>query len=305
MTKIMGDFCMRILIVLASTLLLAVTGAKAQTLKDLMADMVKKWNAPTEPFKVIDNIHYVGTNGLASYLITTPQGHILIDTAMPETSGQIESSIEKLGFKISDIKYLINTHAHIDHTGGLAKIKKDSGAQMIAGEKDKPLLEGGTYPGQEEEELLKFPPVKVDRTVHEGDTVSIGGVTLTAHETPGHTPGCTSWTTTARDGDAIRSVLFFCSATVSLNRLAGKGITYPGIVDDYRKTFAWSKTQHPDILLAPHPEMYDMSGKRAKIADGAPNPFVVPGEFNAYADNLEKLFAEGLAKQAADAQGAK
>ncbi|MGY8666645.1 subclass B3 metallo-beta-lactamase [Bradyrhizobium sp. UFLA05-109] len=296
---------MRILIVLLSTMMLAATGAEAQTLRDLMADMVKKWDAPTEPYKIIDNIYYVGTNGLASYLITTPQGHILIDTAMPEATGQIEASIAKLGFKISDIKYLINTHAHIDHTGGLAQIKKDSGAQMIAGAKDKPLLEGGAYPGQEDEDLLKFPPVKVDRAVHEGDTVAIGGITLTAHETPGHTPGCTSWTTTVKDGDATRSVLFFCSATVALNRLAGKGMTYPGIVDDYRKTFAWSKTAHPDVLLAPHPEMYDMPGKRAKIADGAPNPFVVPGEFNSYADNLEKLFAEGLAKQTVEAEAGK
>lgn len=284
--------------------MLLVTPAAAQSLSDFMRDMIKHWNTPTEPFKVIDNIYYVGTDGLASYLVTTPQGHILIDTAMPEATGQIEGSIAKLGFKVADIKYIINTHAHIDHTGGLAQIKQESGAQMVAGAKDQPLLEGGYYPGREEEKQLMFPPVKVDRAVHEGDTIQLGGVTLTAHETPGHTPGCTSWTTTVKDGEATRSVIFFCSATVALNRLVGHP-TYPGIIDDYKKTFAWSKTVHPDILLAPHPEMYDMAGKRAKIAAGAPNPFVKPGEFNAYLDKLETQFADGLAKQTAAAGAAK
>ena len=106
-----------------------------------------------------------------------------------------------------------------------------------------------------------------EKLVHEGDTVSIGNITLTAHETPGHTPGCTSWTTTTKDGDATRSVIFFCSATVALNKLVTNP-TYPGIIDDYKRTFAWSKNVHPDVLLAPHPEMYDMPGKRAKIVDG-------------------------------------
>lgn len=296
------EFVKRSLVLFAG--LCVATGVAAQSVPDLVKEMIKHWNTPTEPFKVIDNIYYVGTDGLASYLVTTPQGHILIDTAMPEATGQIEGNIAKLGFKVADIKYLINTHAHIDHTGGLAQIKHDSGAEMVAGAKDQPLLEGGYYPGREEQKELMFPPVKVDRAVHEGDTVSVGGVTLTAHETPGHTPGCTSWTTTVKDGEATRSVLFFCSATVALNRLVGPP-TYPGIVDDYRKTFAWSKTEHPDILLAPHPEMYDMAAKRAKIADGAPNPFVKPGEFNTYLDKLETQFADGLAKQTAEAQTGK
>jgi metallo-beta-lactamase class B len=291
---------MRALSVLIFTLMLTVTSASAQTLRDLLKDTLKNWNTPTEPFKVIDNIYYVGTNGLASYLVTSPQGHVLIDTAMPEGTPLIEANIQKLGFKLADIKYILNTHAHMDHTGGIAQIKSDSGAQLISGEKDKPLLEGGYYPGRENEEILKFPPVKVDRVVHEGDTVAVGNMTLTAHETPGHTPGCTSWTTTAKDGDANRSVIFFCSATVALNKLVTNP-TYPGIIDDYKKTFAWSKNVHPDVLLAPHPEMYDMPGKRAKIADGAPNPFVKAGEFNAFCDGLEKQFTDSLAKETAAA----
>jgi metallo-beta-lactamase class B len=294
---------MRYIAIIVCTLVFGATSSEAQTLRDLLKDTLKNWNTPTEPFKVIDNIYYVGTNGLASYLITSPQGHILIDTAMPEGGSLIEANIQKLGYKLGDIKFLINTHAHMDHTGGLAQIKNDSGAQLISGEKDKPLLEGGYYPGQNDE-FLKFPPVKVDRVVHEGDTVTLGNITLTAHETPGHTPGCTSWTTNAREGDATRSVIFFCSATVALNKLVTNP-TYPGIIDDYKKTFAWSKTVHPDVLLAPHPEMYDMPGKRAKIADGSPNPFVKAGEFNAFVDDLEKQFVAGLEKETAEAQAKK
>jgi metallo-beta-lactamase class B len=289
-------------LIIALVALLPLTGAaKAQTLKDLFATVVAAWNKPTEPFKIIDNVYYVGTNGLASYLITSPQGHILVDTVMPEATSQIKASIEKLGFKVTDIKYLVNTHAHIDHTGGFAEMKQVSGAQMVAGEADKPLLEGGYYPGQQEETLLQFPAVKVDRTVREGDKVTVGDVTLTAHETPGHSPGCTSWEFSVKDGDATRSVLIFCSGTVALNRLVGSP-TYPGIVDDYKKTFAGAKDMKVDVLLAPHPEMYRMADKRAMLADGQPNPFVVPGEFNAYAATLEKAFEEGLAKQTAAAE---
>lgn len=276
-------------------------GVEAQTPKDLLAAMLAKWNKPTEPFKMIGNVYYVGTDGLASYLITSPQGHILVDTVMPEATSQIKANIEKLGFKVTDIKYLLNTHAHIDHTGGLAEMKAASGAQLVAGEADKPLLEGGYYPGAREETALNFPPVKVDRTVREGDQVTVGDVTLTARETPGHSPGCTSWEFSVKDGDATRSVLIFCSGTVALNRLVTNP-THPGIVTDYRKTFARAKDMKVDVLLAPHPEMYRMQDKRAMLSDGAPNPFVNPGEFNAYAATLEKAFDDALAKQTAAAQ---
>ncbi|WP_028350114.1 subclass B3 metallo-beta-lactamase [Bradyrhizobium murdochi] len=289
-------------IAVALVALMSLTAAaEAQTPKDLIAALKVKWNTPTEPFKMIGNVYYVGTDGLASYLITSPQGHILVDTVMPESTTQIKANIEKLGFKITDVKYLLNTHAHIDHTGGLAEMKQATGGQMVAGEADKPLLEGGYYPGAREDTSLAFPPVKVDRTVREGDTVTVGDVTLTARETPGHSPGCTSWSFSVKDGDASRSVLIFCSGTVALNRLAGNP-TYSGIVTDYRKTFARAKDIKPDVLIAPHPEMYKMAEKRAKLAEGGPNPFVSPGEFDAYAATLEKVFEDALAKQTAAAQ---
>jgi metallo-beta-lactamase class B len=278
--------------------------APAQSVKDFLDRMIALWNKPTEPFQVAGNVYFVGTYGLASYLVTTPEGHVLIDTGLPEANPQIKANVAKLGFKVADIKYLLNTHAHLDHTGVLAELKQETGAKLVAGERDKPLLEGGYYPGRESAKELGFPPVKVDRAVKDGDTVSLGGVTLTAHATPGHSPGCTSWSLSVKDGDAVRSALVFCSATVALNRLAGAP-THPGIVEDYRKTFAWARTYKTDIFLAPHPEMFDMYEKREKIAAGAPNPFVDPAAFGAYTARLEKAFEEVLVKQTAEAQGSK
>jgi metallo-beta-lactamase class B len=274
------------------------TAAQAQTIREFLDRFLVLWNTPTEPFRMIDNIYYVGTEGLAAYLIVTPQGHILIDTVMPESTGQIKASIAKLGFKVADIKYLLNMHAHLDHTGGFAELKRETGAQMVAGAADRPLLEGGYYPGEEKNADLAFPAVKVDRALADGDTVTLGGVTLTARATPGHTPGCTSWQMKVGDGSQERDVLFFCSASVALNRLVGQP-TYPGIVDDYKKTFARVRDFKPNVFLAPHPEMYGMQEKRKALRDGAPNPFVKDGEFAAFVAALEKDFETQLAKQTA------
>jgi metallo-beta-lactamase class B len=289
---------MRMLAAAACVVALIVTGVQAQPVKDFLAAVTAKWTAPFEPFHLIDNIYYVGTDGIAVYIIKTSQGLILMDTALPESTGMIKANIAKLGFKLDDIKIILNSHAHFDHTGGLAEIKKDTGAQLVAGERDKPLLEGGYYPGDEKDTDLSFPPVKVDRAVKEGDKVTLGETTLTAHSMPGHSPGCTSWEMTVKDGGQDRDVLFFCSGTVALNRLVGTP-TYPGIVDDYRSTFAKANTMKVDVLLGPHPEVYGMQAKRAQMKDGAPNPFVKPGELQTYVAGLETDFDKQLAKQTA------
>ena len=289
---------MKKIALLAALYALIATPASAQSLKDFLDQLRKKWDAPTEPFRVVDNIYYVGTQGLAAYLITSPRGHILIDTVMPGNTGTTTASIEKLGFKVADIKLMLNTHAHLDHTGGFAEIKAASGAQMVAGEKDKPLLESGTYPGRESVEELKFPPIKVDRAVKDGDVVTLGPIRLVAHATPGHSPGCTTWTMDVKDNGADHGVIFFCSATVALNRLVGSP-THPGIVEDYRRTLATAGAIKGDILLAPHPEMFGMDAKRAAITPGAPNQFVKPGEFQTYLAKLKADFDAGLAKQEA------
>jgi len=289
------------LALIAFALLAASPSARAQTIQEFLNANIVRWNTPTEPFGILGNIYYVGTDGVAVYLITSPQGHILIDTALPEATPQIRSSIAKLGFKVADIKYLLNTHAHLDHTGGFAELKKETGAQLIAGTADKPLLEGGYYPGQEQTVELRFPPVKVDRTVGDGDTVTLGGITITAHATPGHTPGCTTWTMNVREGNEDHTVIFFCSAAVALNTLVGNP-TYVGIVDDYRKTFERVGDIKGDVFLAPHPFMYDMPGKRARMAQGGPNPFVNAKDFPAYMETLKKDFEASLAEQTAAAR---
>jgi metallo-beta-lactamase class B len=275
-----------------------VSAAPAQTLRDLLEQMKETWNAPTEPFRVVGNVYYVGTAGLSSFLITSSQGHVLIDTGLPEANPQIKANIEKLGFKVGDIKQLLNTHAHLDHTGGLAELKKETGASFAASAGDKPLLEGGYYPGQENESALAFPPLKVDRVVGEGDKVTVGDTSLTALMMPGHSPGCTTWTMTARENGKDYRVLFFCSATVALNKLVGTP-THPTIVADYRQTFVRARDLKVDVFLAPHPEMFGMAEKRGSIREGGPNPFVKEGEFNAYAAELETRFETELAKQTA------
>ena len=304
---------MKTLSAVALLLAMLAAPAQAQSVSELLAQMKVKWNAPSEPFKIIDNVYYVGTAGLSSFLVTSPSGHVLIDTGLPEANPLIKANIEKLGFKLADIKYLLNSHAHLDHTGGLAELKKDTGAQMVASAGDKPLLEGGYYPGQEDTEALKFPPVKVDRVIGQGDKITIPDLvgkgkakrdlTLTAHMTPGHSPGCTTWTTVAREKKWNHTVVFFCSATVALNKLVGKP-TYPGIVDDYKKTFQASKGIIADVFLAPHPEMFKMEDKRPQIGKYAGvNPFIKAGEFHAFVRDAEKAFNEGLAKQRAAAAG--
>lgn len=260
--------------------------------------MRDKWNRPIEPFRVIGNIYYVGTAGLACYLITTPAGHILLDAGLAESAPLVEHNIEALGFKLSDIKFLLNSHAHYDHGGGLAQLKRRTGAKLLASTGDKSALEGGFYLGSEADKDMGSPKVKVDRTIRDQETLTLGGTTLTANLTPGHTRGCTSWSMNAREGDASYRVLFFCSTSVAANRLVGKP-QYPNIVRDYEETFAKLKQFKVDVFLAPHPEFYDMERKRSLIGKSEHNPFVDPNEFQAFIARSEADFRAQLADQRA------
>lgn len=257
------------------------------------------WTTPTEPFKIAGNLYYVGTAGIGAYLITTPQGHILIDGAMPGSAKDIEASITKLGFAPSEVKVLLNTHAHFDHAGGLAELKRDTGAKLAASAGDKIALETGKYPGSEEVKAFDFAPVKVDRALEDGERLSMGGIALTAHLTPGHSAGCTTWTFPVMIDGVSRQAMIYCSTSVAANRLVSKtkGPQYPGIVADYEKSFAKLKTMKADVFLAPHAEQFGMTEKRAALAAGGPNPFIDPGLLQKTVAASEKAFREELAKQ--------
>lgn len=265
----------------------------------VMAQTPASWTAPTEPFKVAENLYYVGTEGLSAWLLTGDQGHVLIDGAMPTSGGPILASIRKLGFKPTDVKVILNTHAHFDHSGGLAELKTATGAKLAAAQGDVSALESGKYIGSEDVAAFDTPPVKVDRVLKDGDKVTVGSITLTANVTPGHTRGCTTWTFPLKVDGQVRQALLYCSTSVAANRLVSKekGPQYPGIVADYEKSFARLKTMKADVFLAPHAEQMGLAAKRAKLAQGGPDPFVNPQELQAVVTASEAAFRRDLAKQ--------
>jgi metallo-beta-lactamase class B len=255
----------------------------------------ERWNLPAEPYRIVGNIYSVGTAGLAAYLFTSPDGHILLDAALPESAAQIEANIQKLGFRLSDVKILLNSHAHFDHSGGLAQLKASTGASLAAMDGDLESLESGTYLGSEFVEAFRSPPVKVDRVLRDGAKVSLGGVVLTANLTPGHSRGCTTWTLKATEGERVLDVVIFCSATVAANRLLNPP-QYEGIVADYRATFARVREMKADIPLAPHPEFFQQMEKQARAKSEGAVAFVDPAGLPALIDRLEADFEAQLAK---------
>ena len=251
-----------------------------------------------------DNLYYVGTAGISAWLITTPEGHIVIDGAMPTSAPLIQSSIRRLGFQPKDVKILLNTHAHFDHTGGLADLKRDTSARLLANPADRKALETGTYPGWEDMRGLDFAPVKVDGDLKDGQPVRLGDAVLTPRFTPGHSPGCTTWTFQVRDRGRPLNVLLYCSTSVAANRLVSRdrGPQYPGIVEDYRRSFTLLKTLKADVFLAPHAEQFGLGAKRERLKSGSTNPFVDPGELARRVAESEADFLKTLARQEASAK---
>ena len=273
--------------------LLLLSGATAQATD---SGLPPNWTEPMAPVELFDGVYWVGTEGLGAYLFTSDDGHVLLDVGMPQSAGDVMASIESLGFAVEDIRYLLNTQAHFDHSGGLAAVKAASGAAMLASEGDRYSLEEGVYEGWESRQEFDFPPVAVDRVLEDGEVVRVGDVTLTAVMTPGHSPGCTSWAFTARQGDAEYRALVFCSASVAANRLAPDP-QYPGIVEDYRKTFERMKDLDVDVWLAPHAEQFDLHAKLAARTAGNPLAFVDPGEKDRHMAEFERDFEAALAAQ--------
>lgn len=256
-----------------------------------------RWNERMAPFTIIDNVHFVGTRGLGVFLITTPQGHILIDGALAQSVPQILDNVRALGFDPSDIKYLLNTHAHYDHAAGLAGLQRASGAVMIASAADKPYLEAGAVDHGPTSDT-PFPPVRVDRVVGDGDTVTLGGTMVTAHLTPGHSPGCTSWSMAAKDSKGVpRRVFLHCSASLGGQSLVPEA--YPGMIANYRATFAKVRAIQADVFLANHDIFFDLHAKRARQLAGEADAFVDPAELQLFNTEMEQDFGAALAEQQA------
>jgi metallo-beta-lactamase class B len=235
------------------------------------------------PHKIIGNIYYVGTKTLSSFLIVTPEGNILMDSTYERNVPVIAKSVADLGFKFADTKILLGNHAHADHQEGDAMVKQMTGAKVIAMAEDVPALKG-LKPGGKEH--------PVDMIIHDGDKVSLGGVTLTAHLTAGHTRGCTSWTTTATEGGKTYNVLLGCS-------LRTPAVLTPPLIDEFNRTFKVVRTLPCDVQLGDHGAQYGMQEKYAKLKPGGPNPFIEPATCMQEADLDEAMFHAQLAEQKA------
>jgi len=257
------------------------------------------WTQAYPPFHIAGNLYYVGSKGLANYLITTPQGHILINSDLEANVPMIRASVEQLGFKFNDIKILLISHAHWDHDAGSAMIKQMTGAKYMVMDADVPVVESGGKTdfqyGTTAEAL--YPPTTVDRTLHDGDEVKLGDAVLVAHLTPGHTKGCTTWTMNVKEGGKTYRVVIVGSPNVNAGyKLVGNSL-YPQIVADFERTFKVLKSLPVDIFLGAHGAYFDMEAKYARLKDGVASPFIDPDGYKKYVDEREKAFRNALAKQ--------
>ena len=260
------------------------------------------YTVPFPAHHVIANIYFVGTKGQANYLITTPKGNILVNSGLETTLPMTKEGITKLGFKYGDTKILVISHAHFDHDAGSAQVVKDTGAKYEVMDSDVPVVESGgksdfNYGDKGGKNI--YPAVKVDRVLHDGDTVSLGGTVLTAHKTPGHTKGCTTWTMQVKDGGKTLDVVIVGSPNVNPGYVLVGNKLYPQIAQDYEKTFQVLKSLPADVFLGAHGDYYGMPAKYEKLKAGGPNPFIDPAGYKAYIANREAAFRKELAKQQA------
>lgn len=274
---------LRVVVVLWSSIVLLPGVVWAQANPD--------WHRAVPGFKIAGNLYYVGTADLAVYLIATPQGNILINGNFKEDVPAIRRSLEGLGFKYADTKILLISHAHGDHDEGIGLIKSDTGARLMVMDADVAAVES-TAPGR--------PGAKVDRILHDRDTVALGGSTLTARLTPGHTPGCTTWTMQVADGGRMLNAVIVGSPNVNAGYVLVNNRTYPHIAADYVKTFAVLKTTPADLFLGAHGAYFNLKDKLPKVG-GTVNPFIDPAGYRAYVAEREQAFEKELTRQTGDA----
>ncbi len=252
------------------------------------------WNDPFPPHKIMDNMYYVGTKELASFLIVTPEGDILMNSGYESSVPVIKASVEKLGFKFSDIKIFIAGHAHPDHVGGDNMVKELTGAQVVVGRVDAEKTKQYTPAGKEH---------PMDRLIDDGETVSLGGTTLTAHMMPGHTRGCLAWSTTLKENGKSYYTFIECSLNGQFLQQLDQ---YPGMIDDFRATYKKALTFPVEVWVSSHASFYNMAEKYAKLekrGPGDPNPFVDPEGYKAHVDQYEKSFEAAMARMQTPGQG--
>ena len=258
-----------------------------------------EWTTPHKPFRIIGNVYYVGSKDLASYLITTPQGLILINSNLPSSVPLIRKSVEALGFHFKDVKILLISHAHWDHAAGSAEIKRLTGAKYMVMDADVPVVEsGGKTDFQYGAEAgSHFPVTKVDRVLHDGDEVKLGGVVLVAHKTAGHTKGCTTWTMKVREDNRSYNVVIVGSPNVNSGYKLMSNAAYPEIAQDYVSTFRTLQSLPCDVFLGAHGGYFGMEAKYARMKPGGANPFVDPEGYKSYVAEREQAFRKELGQQ--------
>ncbi len=260
--------------------------------------------APDEPFRIAGDLYYVGGAGVTSFLLTGPEGHVLIDGGYPETAPAIMASIASLGFDIHDVKVLLNSHAHSDHAGGLRTLQEASGAELWISEGDADVIAAG---GARDRTLVpqrylgflglgRFPAPRIDHRFEDGATIRLGPIELTAHVTAGHTPGCTSWSFPVRDGDRELLAVDICSLTLLPFVSLVEPETYPGIRSDFERSFHTLRSLPADIFLASHSSWFGLERKRLERADAEDpaEPFIDPGGYRSFIDRAEARFREVL-----------
>ena len=269
-----------------------------------LAALEPSWTRPFPPHRIAGNLYYVGSEDLASYLIVTPQGLILINSSLEASVPLIRKSVEQLGFRFSDIRILLISHAHYDHCAGSARVKRLTGARYFVMDADVPVVESGgkadfQYGADKD---MQFPPAHVDRVLHDGDTVRLGGEVLTAHLTAGHTRGTTTWTMDESEGGRTLHVVIVGSPNVNPGyKLAGNK-TYPQIAADYQHGFEVLKGLPCDVFLGAHGSYYGMKEKYARWKGGNHDAFIDPGGYKAYIADREQAFEAEVKRQSAGKQ---
>jgi metallo-beta-lactamase class B len=266
-----------------------------------MAASHPEWRRSETPFRIAGNLYYVGSEDLAAYLVATPEGLILINGNLASSPMQIRASVEKLGFRLEDVRILLTSHAHYDHCAGLAELKRLTHAQVMVMDGDVATIESGGRKdfNYGQDATMYFPPVKVDRVLHEGEIVALGGTVLTAHKTAGHTPGTTTWTMDEPMSGRVMHVVIVGSPNVNPGyRLVGNA-EYPAIAGDYAQGFRVLKGLKCDVFLGAHGAYFDLTGKLKRMRAGDGNAFVDPEGYRAYVAEREQAFARELARQQA------